>query len=38
MRDNVAAWRRLAIRPRMLVGVEERDTSITLLDKQRPTR
>ncbi len=36
MRDNVAAWRRLAIRPRMLVGVEERDTSITLLDKQRP--
>jgi 4-hydroxymandelate oxidase len=36
MRDNVAAWRRLAIRPRMLVGVSERDPSVTLLDKLRP--
>src|SRR5450759_4874157 len=26
--DNVAAWRRLAIAPRVLVGVGERDTSV----------
>jgi len=36
MRDNVAAWRRLAIRPRMLVGVGQRDPSVTLLGKPRP--
>jgi len=36
MRDNVAAWRRLAIHPRMLVGVGERDPSVTVLGKRRP--
>ncbi len=36
MRDNLAAWRRLAIRPRMLVGVADRDPSVTLLGKPRP--
>ncbi len=36
MRDNVAAWRRLAIRPRMLAGVAHRDPSVTLLGKRRP--
>ncbi|HVS28249.1 MAG TPA: alpha-hydroxy acid oxidase [Solirubrobacteraceae bacterium] len=33
--DNLAAWRRLAIRPRMLVGVAERDCSTTLLGRER---
>lgn len=36
MRDNRAAWRRLAIRPRMLVGVGQRDPSVTLLGRVRP--
>ena len=36
MRDNVAAWGRLALRPRMLVGVGERDPSVTVLGKRRP--
>jgi isopentenyl diphosphate isomerase/L-lactate dehydrogenase-like FMN-dependent dehydrogenase len=35
LRDNVAAWRRLAIRPRMLVGVGRRDPSVTLLGTRR---
>src|SRR2546421_162358 len=34
--DNVASWRRLAIRPRMLVGVGRRDPSIELLGRRRP--
>jgi isopentenyl diphosphate isomerase/L-lactate dehydrogenase-like FMN-dependent dehydrogenase len=34
MRDNVAAWRRLAIHPRMLVGVGERDPSVTVLGRR----
>lgn len=34
--DNVAAWQRLAIRPRVLVGVGARDPSVMLLDRQRP--
>jgi isopentenyl diphosphate isomerase/L-lactate dehydrogenase-like FMN-dependent dehydrogenase len=34
--DNVAAWRRIAIRPRVLVGVAERDPGVTLLGKPRP--
>jgi 4-hydroxymandelate oxidase len=34
--DNLASWRRLAIRPRMLVGVGRRDPSVTLLGKRRP--
>jgi isopentenyl diphosphate isomerase/L-lactate dehydrogenase-like FMN-dependent dehydrogenase len=36
MRDNVAAWGRLAIRPRMLVGVGQRDSSVSVLGRVRP--
>ena len=36
LRDNVAAWRRLAIRPRLLVGVGKRDPSVALLGRARP--
>jgi 4-hydroxymandelate oxidase len=36
LHDNVAAWRRIAVRPRMLVGVGERDASVTVLGKRRP--
>ncbi len=36
LRDNLAAWRRLAIRPRVLVGVGDRDPSVTLLSRRRP--
>jgi len=35
-RDNLAAWRRLAIVPRMLVGVGRRDPSVELLGRRRP--
>jgi 4-hydroxymandelate oxidase len=35
LRENVAAWARLAIRPRVLVGVGERDPSVTLLGIRR---
>jgi 4-hydroxymandelate oxidase len=35
-RDNLAAWRRLAIRPRMLVGVGRRDPGVTVLGEPRP--
>jgi 4-hydroxymandelate oxidase len=35
LRDNLAAWGRLAIRPRMLVGVAERDPSVELLGQRR---
>jgi 4-hydroxymandelate oxidase len=34
--DNLAAWRRFALRPRMLVGVGHCDTSIELLGVRRP--
>src|SRR5581483_2739344 len=34
--DNVAAWGRLAILPRVLVGVEHRDAGVTLLGRRRP--
>ncbi|MDQ2894967.1 MAG: alpha-hydroxy-acid oxidizing protein, partial [Actinomycetota bacterium] len=34
--DNRAAWSRLALRPRALVGVGRRDTSIELLGRRRP--
>lgn len=34
--DNVAAWRRLAIRPRVLVDVGTRDPGVQLLGKPRP--
>jgi 4-hydroxymandelate oxidase len=33
--DNVAAWRRWALRPRMLVGASECDTSVDLLGRRR---
>jgi len=36
MRDNVLAWRRLAIQPRVLVGVEHRDPGVTILGRPRP--
>jgi 4-hydroxymandelate oxidase len=34
--DNVAAWRRVAIRPRVLVGVGSRDSSVEVLGVRRP--
>jgi isopentenyl diphosphate isomerase/L-lactate dehydrogenase-like FMN-dependent dehydrogenase len=34
--ENVAAWQRLRLAPRMLVGVEQRDLSTTLLGRRRP--
>lgn len=36
LRDNVEAWTRLAIRPRILVGVGRRDLAVTLLGRPRP--
>ncbi len=36
LRDNVAAWRRLQIRPRPLVPVGARDAGVTLLGQPRP--
>src|SRR5438270_10353703 len=36
MRDNLSAWGRIAVHPRMLVGVGERDPSVTLLGRRRP--
>ncbi len=36
LRDNVAAWRRLQIRPRPLVPVGGREASVTLLGRTRP--
>jgi 4-hydroxymandelate oxidase len=36
LRDNLAAWGRLAIVPRVLVGVGRRDPSVELLGKRRP--
>lgn len=36
LRDNLAAWRRLAIRPRMLTGVGERDMAVTVLGTRHP--
>jgi 4-hydroxymandelate oxidase len=36
LRDNVAAWQRLAIRPRVLVGVGRRELGVTLLGRDRP--
>src|SRR5438105_3530507 len=34
--DNLASWRRLALRPRVLVGVGHRDPSVLLLGRRRP--
>ncbi len=36
MRDNLAAWQRIAIVPRVLVGAEQRDPSVTFLGRRRP--
>jgi 4-hydroxymandelate oxidase len=36
LRDNVEAWRRIAIRPRVLVDVSERDPGTTVLGRSRP--
>jgi 4-hydroxymandelate oxidase len=36
LRDNLAAWGRLALRPLALVGVGERDPSVELLGRRRP--
>jgi 4-hydroxymandelate oxidase len=36
MRDNLDAWARIAVRPRVLVGVGERDSSVELLGRRRP--
>jgi len=36
LRDNVLAWRRLAIAPRVLVDVAHRDPAVTLLGRPRP--
>jgi isopentenyl diphosphate isomerase/L-lactate dehydrogenase-like FMN-dependent dehydrogenase len=35
MRDNIAAWQRLVLHPRTLVGVGQRDTSVTVLGRKR---
>lgn len=35
LRDNVEAWRRLKIRPRVLVDVSERDLGTTVLGRER---
>jgi len=35
LRDNVASWQRLALAPRVLMGVEHRDSSVTLLGRRR---
>jgi 4-hydroxymandelate oxidase len=34
--DNLAAWRRLAVHPRVLVGVGQRDPGVTVLGRRRP--
>lgn len=36
LRDNLASWKRLAIRPRMLVGAGQRDSSVCVLGVRRP--
>ncbi len=36
LRDNVEAWRRIALMPRVLVGAAERDPSVTILGQRRP--
>jgi 4-hydroxymandelate oxidase len=33
--DHAAAWRRLAIVPRVLAGVDQRDSGVTLLGRRR---
>jgi 4-hydroxymandelate oxidase len=36
LRDNVDAWRRIVIRPRVLVDVSERSSGTTVLGRERP--
>jgi isopentenyl diphosphate isomerase/L-lactate dehydrogenase-like FMN-dependent dehydrogenase len=36
LRENVAAWRRLALRPRVMVDVSHVDPATTLLGRERP--
>lgn len=36
LRENVLAWQRIRLAPRMLVDVSERDFSVQLLGKRRP--
>jgi isopentenyl diphosphate isomerase/L-lactate dehydrogenase-like FMN-dependent dehydrogenase len=36
LRDNLDAWRRIAILPRVLVDVSERDSGTTVLGRRRP--
>jgi isopentenyl diphosphate isomerase/L-lactate dehydrogenase-like FMN-dependent dehydrogenase len=36
LEDNVAAWQRLALRPRAMVDVSERELSTTVLGRPRP--
>jgi isopentenyl diphosphate isomerase/L-lactate dehydrogenase-like FMN-dependent dehydrogenase len=36
LEENLAAWRRIAIRPRVLVDVSERDPRTTVLGRSRP--
>ncbi len=36
MQDNLAAWRRIALAPRMLVGVGQRSAGVTVLGRPRP--
>lgn len=36
LRENVAAWRRIAIRPRVLVDVSQRDLRTTVLGREHP--
>jgi 4-hydroxymandelate oxidase len=36
VRDNMAAWNRTALRPRVLVDVSHRDPGVTLLGRPRP--
>src|SRR5438876_4989370 len=36
LRENVEAWRRIMIRPRVLVDVSDRDPGTTVLGRRRP--
>jgi 4-hydroxymandelate oxidase len=36
LRDNQAAWNRLALKPKVLVGAGVRDPSVTVLGRRRP--
>jgi 4-hydroxymandelate oxidase len=36
LRDNVAAWQRLALRPRVMVDCADRDPATTLLGRRQP--